>query len=450
MRTELERRPAVLLAVGWIVGLVAWEHPPAILVGFLAVALVRSWRLAALVAASFALGVIFAPKTAVPVTRREFADCAATVLTVPTIEPDRQTMQVMAGNRRFEMAAPRSLFLAKGDRIAVTGVVRPLSASAMRYLPRQGVEGKLEPVRLSTFEKGPWIFQASESVRRSFLVYTKRTFPPEIEAAVNALCVNVTSGITEEAKTDLRRTGTVHIVSASGLHVVVLASVILGILALLPIPRSAQIAILTAVLVVYACVAGLQGPIVRAAAVSVAGLSAYLFRRDPDPLSALAVTAMAYLAFQPSDVYDIGFQLSFVTVGAFALFLRPGADKGAVRSWLEASLVATVASGGLVAYYFGTLALLSIPANALLTAAVPLIVVSSLAGFALSFVWPPLGQGLALAALPMVGWVYAAVEYCGQPSWAVLEVPAFSAYWLLPFYGAFLLAWRRREVQAPA
>lgn len=230
----------------------------------------------------------------------------------------------------------------------------------------------------------------------------------------------------------------------------------MGALSWMPIPRGAQIIVLAGLLLVYALATGLNPPVVRSALMALVGLVAYKFRRESDPLSALALGAVLYLLWRPNAIYDIGFQLSFLTVGALILFLPPQREAPATArefalrhsgDAIRLSWAAFVASAPLVAYHFGTVALLSLPANLLVAAVVPVLIVGGLVAHLASFLSMPLGVGLLQILDPLAGWVLWSVDSLGQPKWAVAEVPGFWAGWLPLVYGLGLMTWRQRIVQ---
>ncbi|MEZ0326984.1 MAG: ComEC/Rec2 family competence protein, partial [Fimbriimonas sp.] len=174
--------------------------------------------------------------------------------------------------------------------------------------------------------------------------------------------------------------------------------------------------------------------------------------RDPDWLSALACSAILYLLWKPFSVYDMGFQLSFVTVAAFCLFLVPSRDvpEGPVRHWLNlaketgwAGLVASVFSAPLVAYHFGRFSIVGVVANVLIAAVVPAIIVVSFVAHFVSFVWPAAGGAIMQWFVKSwIGYLYAVLDLMATPSWASVAVPEFNAYALVPLYVAAIVAWR--------
>jgi competence protein ComEC len=325
-----------------------------------------------------------------------------------------------------------------------------LREGSEKYLLLHGVTGRLQARRLEAVAPGPVWWRWADAWHQSFSTFCARWLPPEAAALTQALCVDL-NGELDPATTDrLRQTGTIHIVSASGLHVFLLAFALMAGLSSLPIPRPIQVAVVAAVLTLYAGATGLNPPVVRAALMSIVGLSAYLLRRESDGLSALALSAVIYLLWQPRQVYDPGFQLSFVTVGAMALFLADTEGKRhlALEYGLEAakvSGVAFLASAPLVAYHFGTLSLSSLPANLLIALPASAAVVTAFAAHLTSYLVPALGVGLlTLGTGPMAGFVLWLTEHLADQPWSSVDMPGFSAYWLPLVYGLGLLMWRQR------
>ncbi len=122
---------------------------------------------------------------------------------------------------------------------------------------------------------------------------------------------------------DFRRTGTFHALVISGVHVTVLAGVLLFLLRFLPISELSALTITAAAAWLYALVSGFSAPVVRAAG----GFTLYLiaracFRRAR-VLNLLAAVALVYLAWDPAQLFDASFQLSFLSVAAIGALAAP-------------------------------------------------------------------------------------------------------------------------------
>jgi competence protein ComEC len=157
-------------------------------------------------------------------------------------------------------------------------------------------------------------------------------------------------------------------------------------------------------------------------------------------------------------VLDVGFQISFLTVGVLILALngaweRSGDGKMRLKQRaiqiLIASTAAWIATMPLIAYHFGQVSLLSIPATLLIGFAIPLIIGLSLSGWLTSFLLAPIGVGLMIPAQYLAGYLLAVVEGLGSLKFAAIATPPFSGYWLPMVYGAALMVWRPRARPAP-
>ncbi|NPV52761.1 MAG: ComEC/Rec2 family competence protein [Firmicutes bacterium] len=237
-------------------------------------------------------------------------------------------------------------------------------------------------------------------------------------------------GMDREVEENLRACGVVHLLSASGLHVGFVAMLLSGLMAAAGLPRGISAAVTIAGVLVYAAMAGMRAPVMRAGIMFTAAALARCMQRDVDGRNLLGLAGLALLAWDPSLVFDMGFQLSFMaTFGilefapclaprlvAFASILigfikistgaadrahprrsgRPGDPgipgwPGTAGSWLAETVAVTVAAQAgvlpLIAYYFNEVSLIGLVTNPIMVplaeAAVIIGLVSGLTGLAL-------------------------------------------------------------------
>jgi competence protein ComEC len=124
-----------------------------------------------------------------------------------------------------------------------------------------------------------------------------------------------------------RRTGTYHALVISGLHVSVLAGTLLFLMRICLIPRPHALAIAATAAWLYALISGWQAPVVRAAGGFTLFLIARLVYRRGRLLNLLAAVAIAFLLFDPDQLYDASFQLSFMSVAAIGALASPIIEK---------------------------------------------------------------------------------------------------------------------------
>jgi competence protein ComEC len=120
-----------------------------------------------------------------------------------------------------------------------------------------------------------------------------------------------------------RRTGTFHMLVIDGLHIMVLAAVFLFLLRICFVPELPALALTVAGAWLYALVSGSSAPAVRAAGGLTLYLAARFFYRRGRPMNLLAAVAILYLIWDPGQLFEPGFQLSFLCVAAITMLAVP-------------------------------------------------------------------------------------------------------------------------------
>jgi len=122
---------------------------------------------------------------------------------------------------------------------------------------------------------------------------------------------------------DYRSTGTFHTLVISGTHVAIVAAFFLFLLRVCFVPASLAAALTAVVAWLYAFVTGFNAPCVRSAAAFTLVIAAGFFFRQRRPLNLLAAVALGFLLFDPDQLFDASFQLSFLAVAFLGAFATP-------------------------------------------------------------------------------------------------------------------------------
>ena len=140
---------------------------------------------------------------------------------------------------------------------------------------------------------------------------------------MEAVLIGESSKLEKVWTENFRRTGTFHALVISGVHVTVLAGVLLFLLRLCGLPELTALAVTAAAAWLYALVSGLSAPVVRAAGGFTLYLIARFFFRRGRVMNLLATVALVYLLWDPGQLFDPSFQLSFLCVAAIAALATP-------------------------------------------------------------------------------------------------------------------------------
>ncbi|WP_411846655.1 ComEC/Rec2 family competence protein [Roseibacillus persicicus] len=121
---------------------------------------------------------------------------------------------------------------------------------------------------------------------------------------------------------DFRKTGTMHVFAVSGLHVGLVALIAFGVGKLLRLPPRVLIWAVLFAMFGYAFITGLRPPALRASLMGALLLGRFLLLRRPSVVNNLFAAAIVVLFLDSFQLWQAGFQLSFLVVGVI-LLLEP-------------------------------------------------------------------------------------------------------------------------------
>lgn len=254
------------------------------------------------------------------------------------------------------------------------------------------------------------------------------------------------------------RSGLVHLLSVSGVHVAIIATALLMLGTALRLSRPRATILALTVTTLYVIILGLPPPAVRAGVMFAAVLIARLRQRPASEWSVLVLGALLPVLVDPAAPLELGWQLSVLGVAALAAsgrFTRRigwhGAGRlPALRREFAASIVASVASAPIIAWYFGTMSLVAPIAN---LAAAPLISVLQPTLFLALLCAPSLetARFVADAAHPVLALLDGIASRAATPAWAAVELSPTLAEALCAaaLVGALLAAMIQREPAIP-
>lgn len=230
-------------------------------------------------------------------------------------------------------------------------------------------------------------FDLDEGVRNAYYEALQNNLPIEDANLAYAMLFGQDQNLSQTLEDMFSQTGVTHILAVSGLHVGVLVALLVFVLGLFHFQRDTKLYITAFVLLAYAYLCGFSPSVVRASIMSLVLLYAFLEGRRFDAVSALSFAGIIILLINPLQLFALGFQLSFVALFAI-ITLVPYANKllqkTKLPNWvttpIATTLVISVMTMPLLAYYFNQVAVYSIFANLV---AVPLLSVAYLLNFVL-------------------------------------------------------------------
>ncbi|MFC2082685.1 ComEC/Rec2 family competence protein [Candidatus Bipolaricaulota bacterium] len=294
-----------------------------------------------------------------------------------------------------------------GDIVRISGSTRLPEAfdgfDYPAYLARRNVFATMyadEVVHASGVSKSFSLWTWGDRLRQRLLLRFRETLPPKLAAMGQSLMFGDRSALQEDTEEAFSRTGLMHLLAVSGLHLgIFLSGAWWGLRRLGLRPRRAYPVVGMLVLLAL-IVIGPRVSLVRASLLfaflalgSVLADFGLILKRWIHPLNGLAAAGIAILLIRPGSLYDAGFQLTMAATGSIVMALSPSgwgtrllSRLSLTRSWrvwrwgvglLVVSAAAQAGAAPVIAWHFRAFHPLSVLVNLI---AVPLAGISLWAG----------------------------------------------------------------------
>jgi len=136
-----------------------------------------------------------------------------------------------------------------------------------------------------------------------------------------AMTLGWRTALTDEVAEPFMRSGTMHIFAISGLHIALIASILVALLRAAQLPRGACGAVIVPLIWFYTAATGWQSSAIRSTIMMTIIVAGWSLRRPGNLLNSLAASGFIILLWQPTQLFQASFQLSFFVVLAIALLL---------------------------------------------------------------------------------------------------------------------------------
>jgi competence protein ComEC len=253
-----------------------------------------------------------------------------------------------------------------------------------------------------------------------------------------ALTLGWKTALTEEVSEPFVQAATYHIFAVDGLRMAIVFGIFFYFLRALGVPRAVCGVMLLPLLWFYVGLTGWPASAIRATVMLTVVIFSWVLKRPTDGLNSLFLAALIILTWQPPQLFQAGFQLSFFVVLCIILLMRllqeathrlfapdPLLPEEVRQHWptvvrvpatftwdvLLTSFAAWVGSLPLVAYYFHIVTPVSTPANLVAVPLCALVLVSN------------------LASLLLAGWFPLASELFNHAGWFLMEIIRVSSAW---------------------
>jgi competence protein ComEC len=377
-------------------------------------------------------------------------------LEVTALCPNRKSWRPATGRVAVTTPGALSNFFG-GQTVEITGVIgRPKIAVAEGTFDYRGYLSQLEIYyQLQAASEQDWQIVSSPASRPladRFRTWARQALalglPAEDESLRLewALTLGWKTALTEEVAEPFVRAATYHIFAVDGLRMAIVFGIFFSLFRALRVPRAVGGIALIPLLWFYVALTGWPASAIRATVMLTVVILGWALKRPSDLLNSLFAAALIILFWEPQQLFQAGFQLSFFVVLCLILTipflqelfrrltapdpllpasLRPRRHQtlNVPLRWFAGlmltSFAAWIGSLPLVAYYFHILTPISTPANMLAVPLCALVLISN------------------LASLLLAGWWPALAVWFNHAGWFLMECIRASSHWFADWRGAF-------------
>lgn len=307
-----------------------------------------------------------------------------------TSEPIRYTNSQYISLKGFKVYLPHYPEVYYGDKVVVEGKVQ---------------DRQLKEAKLIRLEEATGFFY---NLRKNLNNFYYLSLPQPHSALVAGVTLGSKGSIPTDFWKSLKKSGTTHVVVASGMNVTLVSQFLISFLSLI-LARRRAIPFAIAGILIYALLSGFDAPIIRASIMGSLVFIAQELGRLSFSLRTLFLTIFVMLFIKPDWITDVGFQLSFVATLSLILF-EPKLDKwfqklpSLIRKDFSTSLAAQIGVAPILFVTFGQFNVLSPIVNiAVLWTIVPMTVIGMVGGLA-GLIYQPVGRIVLLLTYPLTSW----------------------------------------------
>ncbi len=308
------------------------------------------------------------------------------------------------------------------------------------------LKGELEGVKVWFFKK---IYSFKNSLREKI---NQNMNEPEASLA-KAIILGDKKGIPKDLREKFSQLGLSHIIAISGMHISIIAGILMLILLEIGFTRKRAFVFATVFLFVYIAIIGFPASAIRAGIMGFLVLLALTMGRLSKMINLLFFAALILLLINPKLLRDdIGFQLSFLAVLGIGL-VYPILDEffnhilestrlsclrfamtGFIRDIINITISAQVFILPIIAMNFNQVSLVVVLSNLLVIWALPILMVTIIIALVLSFVFSSFNIIFFLPSVIILKYVIILTELLSSLPLAYVKIYYIWWVWIILYY----------------
>src|SRR5207244_13215201 len=211
-----------------------------------------------------------------------------------------------------------------GYRVVVTGRLARPAGSCGEYLRHRGYAAELSVSTLH--QEGPAsgpVLRAADHLRGALRDSLGRVFPPKEAGLLMGLALGDTSRLDPIVAERFKATGLTHLLAVSGENVAMFLAPILGLSGMARLGRRLTLFVGLMAVAFFVVLTRAEPSVLRAAAMTSLAMFGAFVGRPRSPPALMGGAVLVLLAFDPTLVYAIGFQLSVAATAGIPALAAP-------------------------------------------------------------------------------------------------------------------------------
>lgn len=253
--------------------------------------------------------------------------------------------------------------------------------------------------------------------RNHCLAIFYQVLPYQQAGLLSGIVLGASSQFNSDTWEAMQKTGTLHIVAASGVNVMLVSKVLLDLLIKF-IKRKSAYFVTIVFIFIYFVLAGGSPAVGRASILASVSFLGLFWGRNTSSGWLLILTGWLMLLINPWLLFDTGFQLSF-TAMAGMIFLKPlGSDlihsKSSLIIIILDTISAQIATFPVIYFTFGQVQFWSFLPNLMVVPTVPVLMMLGFSILLLGLIYLPLAYPLAWLSWPVLTYFLEVIKYWGK------------------------------------
>jgi len=345
----------------------------------------------------------------------------------------------------------------RGDLFRPSESRNPGEFDYRRYLNIHGITGIVYADEISVIKKSKWydLNRLFYLVNHKIIKVIDSGLSTDNSPVLKALILGQRGELTDELKNDFVNAGVIHVLAVSGLHVGYITIIILIILGFFRFPDRVKTVSAIFILCFYAGMVGFKPSVVRAVIMASLLLIARSWEFPFSLYNIIFSSALIQSLINPLQIFDIGYQLSYIAVISILYFYKkldyciPQRIKEIVKEHRAinyiyqlflVSLSALIGTLPIVSYNFHRIPIISMVSNLIVVPLVGLIVMVGLAQVLLGLVYNFFNVIYGEVTDVLITILKFIIKKFGGMSFSYISIPGFGLITFLLFYIFIIIA----------